>query len=333
MGFKIVAIYDEEEYGRKLMGYINKKVDFVQVQVFTSFENIKDFTSRNHISLLFISNERLTNSLKELDIGKVIILTSNREKSNFEEYPSIYKYQSSESLIKELLEYYKSIYGDGKGNQMVGDSQLIGVYSPIKRCLKTSFALALSQVYGQEYTTLYLSLERFSGMDVLLGKEPLSTLSDAMYYFRERREGFIEKLDSMVERIEKIDYIPPVINPEDIENIEGGEWLDFLKTLLNKSKYKIIIIDFGEGIRGIYEILRICNKIYMPIRTDQVSVAKLEKYEGYLEKTHREDILTKTIKIKLNKEVKTRIRGNYIEQLLQGDFIAYVKDILEKEGH
>lgn len=331
MGSKVVAIYDEEVYARKLMNYINKKMNSLQVQVFTNFEVLKEFTSKNHISLILISKERLTSSLRELNIEKIVILSEKCEKGYFQEYPSIYKYQSSEKVIRELMEYYEPVYEVSEESQ-IGSSQLIGIYSPIKRCLKTSFSLALGQVYGQEEKTLYLNLEKFSGMAALSGNEHLSNLSDVIYYFREKGEEFVGKLDSMVERIERMDYIPPVLNPEDIEDMEGSEWQEFFKILLNKGRYKVVIIDFGEGIRGTCEILRMCNKIYMPIKTDQVSLIKIEEYEKYLSKTDREDILSKTIKVKLNKEGKVGIRGNYIDQLIQGDFVAYVKEVLEKEG-
>ncbi|NLZ81055.1 MAG: hypothetical protein GX913_04545 [Clostridiales bacterium] len=333
MGFKVVVIYDDEEiYARKLMNYINKKVDSLQVQVFTNFENLKEYMEGNCISLLLISKEMLTDSLRELNIEKIVILTTNRGKNYFEEYPTIYKYQSSENFIKEILEYFGPSYEALEGNENTGGSRLIGVYSPIKRCLKTSFALVLGQIYGQEYKTLYLNLERFSGMGVLLGRECSSNLSDVMYYFREKKEGVIENLDSLVERIERLYFIPPVLNPEDIEDIEPYEWQEFFRILLNKSTYKIIIIDFGEGIRGTHEILRMCNKIYMPIKSDQISTIKLEEYEKYLKATNKEDILEKTIKLKLNKEGKIGVRENYIEELMQGDFLAYVKKILEKGG-
>ena len=70
----------------------------------------------------------------------------------------------------------------------------------------------------------------------------------------------------------------------------------------------------------------------MPIKSDQISTIKLEEYEKYLKATNKEDILEKTIKLKLNKEGKIGVRENYIEELMQGDFLAYVKKILEKGG-
>ena len=40
---------------------------------------------------------------------------------------------------------------------------IIGVFSPLGRCLKTSFALALGQILAKERAVLYLNLESYSG--------------------------------------------------------------------------------------------------------------------------------------------------------------------------
>ena len=179
---------------------------------------------------------------------------------------------------------------------------------------------------------MYLNLERFSGIEALSGRRVDGNLSDVMYYFREKKEGVIEKLEPFVERMGRMDYIAPALNPEDIEDIESNEWQMFFRVLLNKSSYKIIIVDFGEGIRGTYDILKMCNTIFMPVKSDQMSTIKIEEYEKYLKATEREEILEKTIKCKLNREGKIGIKDNYVEQLMQGDFKMQVEEILDKEG-
>ena len=43
-------------------------------------------------------------------------------------------------------------------------SRMIGVYSPIGRCGKSSFAFTLGQVLAREEKVLYITLEEFSGL-------------------------------------------------------------------------------------------------------------------------------------------------------------------------
>ncbi|MDQ9824849.1 hypothetical protein RFZ44_16190, partial [Acinetobacter sp. 163] len=49
-------------------------------------------------------------------------------------------------------------------------TEILGVYSPVGRCLKTSFALALGQILARERAVLYLNLEEYSGFEELIGK-------------------------------------------------------------------------------------------------------------------------------------------------------------------
>lgn len=329
---KVIAIYDDEEiYARKLMNYVNKKSEIFHVQMFTNLKSIEEYTKKQTISLLLISEEKKKETLKELNIEQIVVLSKEIQKNLPEEYPSIYKYQSSKNIIKEILKYYKPSYEFLNKEEDIGATQLIGVYSPIKRCLKTSFAIVMGQLYGEQYKTLYINLEKFSTIEILAGKKFSSNLSDLMYYFREKGQGVVEKLDSFIESWNRLDLIPPVLNPEDIEDINSNDWQEFFKILLYKSNYKLIIVDFGEGVRGTYEILKMCHRIYMPIQADQMSTIKIDEYEKYLKATDKEDILQKTIKCKLTREGKIGLKQNYIQQLLEGEFSSQVKEILKKE--
>ena len=63
-----------------------------------------------------------------------------------------------------------------------GLAKVLGVYSPVGRCLKTSFALTMGKLLAQEERVLYLNLEEFSGLSVLMKEEYKSDLSDLLYF-------------------------------------------------------------------------------------------------------------------------------------------------------
>ena len=65
-------------------------------------------------------------------------------------------------------------------------SRITGVYSPIGRCGKTSFALTLGQVLAREEKVLYITLEEFSGLSALTGTVYTGGLSDLLYYYTQR---------------------------------------------------------------------------------------------------------------------------------------------------
>ena len=49
-------------------------------------------------------------------------------------------------------------------------TEIIGIFSPLGRCLKTSFALTLGQILAKERAVLYLNMEEYSGFEELMGK-------------------------------------------------------------------------------------------------------------------------------------------------------------------
>lgn len=44
--------------------------------------------------------------VRELDIGKIIILSEGVHPPELDQYPSVYKYQSSSDVIREVMECY-----------------------------------------------------------------------------------------------------------------------------------------------------------------------------------------------------------------------------------
>ena len=57
-----------------------------------------------------------------------------------------------------------------------------------------------------------------------------------------------------------------------------------------------VILDLGDCVDGLYEILRRCVKVYTPYIRDGISEAKLQQYEDNLRQTGYEDILSRTVK-------------------------------------
>lgn len=46
--------------------------------------------------------------------------------------------------------------------------EIIGIYSPVGRSLKTSLALTYGQIRAREHKVLYLNLEEYAGFETLL---------------------------------------------------------------------------------------------------------------------------------------------------------------------
>ena len=152
----------------------------------------------------------------------------------------------------------------------------------------------------------------------------MSDMSDLLYYISQNRKNFIWKLASIVQNIGELDYIPPTLSPMDIRHITEDQWFDFFDEL-RSCDYEIIILDLGEAVDGLFNILRECKKIYTPVKDDAVSYAKMEQYEALLRIMEYEDILEKTVRLSFS-YLKGIEYG--FENMVYGDLGKYVRKIL-----
>ena len=280
---KIFAICDTDRlYVKNLIQYINSRQNIpLKLQAFTSPELLKEYAIQNSIELLLISTEAMDEEIAGLSIGKIVLLTEDGA-VGVKGFPSVNRYQASGNLVQEVMQYY------GTGNMAVAyaaaklaTTQMIGVYSPIKRCGKTSFALALGEAYARRKQVLYVNLEDFSGFRVLFQREYHMDISDLLYFYREEKQGMLNRIEEVAEKLHSLYYLPPAMCPADMKSVQPEEWREWF-LLLMQSKYEIIIVEPGDCIHGLEEILALFNKIYMPVLENSISLAKLKEYENYL---------------------------------------------------
>jgi len=312
--------------------FYEKKGASFEIQAFTGVKSFISFAKEQDIDLLLISTQAMCDEVKELSIGRIMILSEGELMEELSEYPAIYKYQASDSLIAEVMNHYAAEIAPCPQALLKKKVELLGIYSPIKRVLKTSFALTLGQILAKEKAVLYINLEDYAGFESLMGKEFQSNISDLMYFVKLESNNLVYKLSSMVHSLNNLDYIPPVFSPQDIRSVTLKEWLMLLEQIQMYSTYDTVIIDFGDQVDELYEFMNKCDRIYLPVRGDSVSTAKLEQYESVLRTGEYEGILDKTKKLKLPFHNNFGTRECYVEQLIWGELGDFVRKLIREEA-
>ncbi len=301
MNKSTLAVFDlEEDYAVSLMDFLNLKqtVPF-EVHAFTDREKLIAFARTTKIDVLLISENAVFKEIEDLGAEEIFVLSEETNIVDKGGHRTIYKYQATENILREVMCYYAEVSTVFKNRRVSVDQsmvEIIGIYSPVKRALKTSFALTLGQLLSKKKRVLYINLEEYAGFNSLFQATYMTDMSDLMYYISQNKQNFIWKLASMVQNIGGLDYIPPAFCSLDIKKIQRDQWLTFLEEL-KKCNYEVIILDLGEAVDGIFDILRMCNKIYTPTKDDGVSYAKLEQYEALLRIMEYDDVLDKTRKL------------------------------------
>lgn len=332
----IFAVCDlEVEYALNFMDYLNQKKNIpFEIQAFTTVESLIAFGKKTHIELLLISGRAMCRKVREMDIGQIIILSEGVHPPELDQYPSVYKYQSSSDVIREVME----CYGAEKKNTssqftvLKKDTEILGVYSPLGRCLKTSFALTLGQLLAKEKAVLYMNLEEYSGFEELMGKGYAHNLSDLLYYVRQENQNLVHKMNGIIQTVNNLDYIPPVQMPADIRGTAWQDWEKLFQMITRDSAYEVIILDIGSGIDENFQLLDLCKRIYMPVLTDAISMCKIAQFENLIRIWDLPQILEKTVKLSLPFHISTKQPSpEYVEQLLWSELGDFTRELIRKE--
>lgn len=326
---RIIAVYDGEPlYAERFAEYINRRngIPFTVVS-FSSISGLRDYLQHQKVDILLI--EQGMNDLGELkkQIKQTMILYNGGPSFPVSGCPAIYKYQSSDGIIRELMALYEAhdpvpAIGDGGGN-----CRIAGIYSPVNRCGKTAFSLIYAQMQAKECRTLYINLEDCAGFSHLFPRGDRGDLSDVIYYFKQHCLDRV-KLCSAIHSMGEADYIPPVKYPEDLSEIEPTELAGLLRQLGGIGRYGMLVVDIGAMGRTAAELLEICDVIYMPVLEDGISKAKVEEFKAYLEISQRMIISERIQTVVLPQTRWNHSGDSYLELLLWGEMGDYVRTMI-----
>lgn len=177
--------------------------------------------------------------------------------------------------------------------------ELIGVYSPVHRIGKTRFAMELGREMAKKEPVLYLNLEEYAGGSYYFPDQTGQTLADLLYYSRQEKGNLGLRISTMAGQDEALDYILPIPCVQDLQGVSGEEWLRLFEQIRENCIYQKVILDLGDSVNGLFQILEECHTVYTPYIEDEVARAKLNQYAENLRRTGREKVLEKTIQKKL----------------------------------
>ena len=119
--------------------------------------------------------------------------------------------------------------------------------------------------------------------------------------------------------------MPPVKSGQNLITVTPQEWLGLLERIEELEEYEYVVLDLGESMQGLFEILRMCRHVYTLTREDRIARGKLLQYEQVLALYEYGDVLGKTKRLSLSHIQKL---PEELEQLTKGDLADLVKGLL-----
>jgi hypothetical protein len=293
---KTLVLYDRNtDYTKHFTDYVRNRSPLpFTVYSFSDFDTLLTFSRKRRIDILLSVPEE-TDHLKQIPAREFLYLTE-QSGSSLHESRSIYRYQSGENILRELMQYLGSAT-DKNGFSAHGSTELITVFSPIGQSGKTRLALSLARELNKAHRTLYLSMEENSGLPALLNDQPLpdTGLSDLLYFYKQDKSSCGELLKKAVLHLHEINMLLPCRSPGDLELFSSHDLKALIESLLDGSGYDYLVLDTDSITSRFQEILPISKHLFLPVRTDPGSLAKLHHFESCLGNQYLPEGITRLV--------------------------------------
>lgn len=294
MGSRNLVICDQEqEYAAAFAAYLMKKKELAfQVQVCGDLDEVRQIRDRSGIDVLVVSDRYPEQDRCGVEARSRFILAESPEYAAGEGEIPIYRYQSAETILAEIIN------GCSKGDHLSGvflkrtrskEIQIIGIFSPCHRCGKTSYALEMGKELAKDANVLYLNMETYGGIGGYFPEDG-HTLADALYYSRQESKDLGLVMTTLVKHMENLDYLLPMRVSEDIKSVGYEDWVSLIHQLTESSIYDVLVLDIDESLQEVYKLLRVCTEIYVPTFDDIVSRAKVFQFEEELHLLGYDDV-------------------------------------------
>ncbi len=311
MSSKNLVICDrEQEYAAQLAGYLSGKKELaLQVKLCNSPEQVEAIRREMAVDIL-LADESITFTEGALTgVSKVILLSAASTGTEGME-SRIFRYQSADDIYTHLIE---ALAEGGMGElwniRKKERGKLIGIYSPVRRIGQTGFALNKGMEMAKTSNVLYINLETYAGIGGYFPEEGKRNLSMLLYYAKQESGNPGLLITTLVKRMNELDYIPPVIFPEDIRTVTVSEWMWLFGEILSHSIYDVLILDLGDCVQGLFDILKACDTIYMPAADDRLAVSKIYQYEEALCRQGYGEVWERMIRCDIRRTVKDKDIG------------------------
>lgn len=294
----------QKKYSQNLLQMFRlKKQRAYQYYLFHTLDELESFQEKKKIHILLIAEEFPRKLRDDVPAEKKLILTKQAKRSMKGEY-QVFRYQCVEDIWKQIQKGVLRKKNAPVKTVVHRGGELIAVYSPVHRIGKTKFALELGRKFSEKEPVLYLNMEEYSGDKYYFQENQEQNLGDLFYYLRQEKGNLGMRISTMAGQYGGLDYIMPMTCVQDLRAVRREEWLMLFERILDECIYEKVILDLGDSVDGLYQILKRCTSIYTPYIEEAAAMSKMHQYTENIRRMGMEDILEKTIQKCMGTESK-----------------------------
>lgn len=292
---KTLVILDREfDYNSLLADYFRLQTS-MPLEIHSYSDPVLMKQSEEKIDILLLAESVLEELGTPGEDCSVILLdeTGNAEKYGF---TCVSKYKSAADIYKAVLQIYSGFREAGIGpiSEKTG-TRFIGFFTPLQRGGQSAAALTLGRLLAETKSVLYVNMQAFSEEQDILADRETKDLADLLYFSECESRKFRLHLQIIRRQLGELHFIPPVKYQPNLTSVTAPEWMNFLRALRELGEYDYILLDFSEGLQGLFELLRSCEKVFSLEEESAKAKVAIRNYREMLRTGEYTDISEKSI--------------------------------------
>ncbi len=219
------------------------------------------------------------------------------------------KYQSSEKIAESILSMcleMPKLSSSGIRRSYKNKMKITAFFTPERRTDQTGKAIEYASEEGAKEKVLYFCNDPYCTNKIIRGGEYDENLSDLMYYAQCEDDRFGIYLEKIVRKNGNFEYIPLPMGQ--VRDCEGADYIRLLRKIEETGSYEMLIADFSEPFKNLFEVLKMCDRIYTLKDVSGGSSERIELFRNELERV--EDFDMSKLVICSSKDVKGIIPGS-----------------------
>lgn len=291
-----ILIFDRESrFVKKLSEDMNVRyADFVEVLAFDDADKLLSYLEKNKAQICLIAQKEMSayqmEKLLKMDVEIISIVESKIEEG-------IFAYQPISQVAKDIMDVYTQRFeceiGQLLSKQKEKNCQVIGCYSPVRSVWQSQIMLSLGQKLAVNKRVLYVNFEPYAGFEEIIGFKTKYDMSDFIFGLNEDDAKMQIKLQSVMEMINGMYFIPPAFSYLDYDALSLEKWRQLFESLYH-SNMDVLLLDLSEQVKGLFSVLEECDVIFSGYENSGAFVGKKKQYEKLISHLRREQLLEKS---------------------------------------
>lgn len=279
---RLLVIYDLDlEYGNRLLSHLIHKENFLfDIKLVTNYKSLEDI--QGEISLLLLDE-----ALAGLELGQkvkqVLYLSEHETDGNY-----LNRYQSVDKLIEHILDVTYIVEEEKKS---ISKTRVIGVYSPVGGCGKTTISREIASIMAKSGGRAY-----YFDFGLVPLKEG-SRNADFLYSLHEQVHISEEEWREYFVVEEEVYCMQGSLYQTELWNLDQKDIRFLLQELKARTENCLYIFDIGFLNQTMLTLLEECDIWVIPCLYERKSDERIRNMKEFIKFQGREEMLNKIVEI------------------------------------